>query len=101
MRSARTTPAAMDHHSKRLTISGGAFEASLPASVEITVMTSFKIWSLLTIFDPSCAPPLFVQIGKYVEAFEDGMSFKNVENKMADMLSRKTKLEARKRAVSK
>lgn len=41
------------------------------------------------------------QIGKYVEAFEDGMSFKNVERKTADMVSRKTKLEARRRAVTK
>ncbi|CAM9986686.1 unnamed protein product [Scytosiphon promiscuus] len=40
-------------------------------------------------------------IGKYVEAFEDGMSFKDVEGKTADMVSRKTKLEARKRAVAK
>eukprot|EP00903_Cladosiphon_okamuranus_P007033 g6838.t1 len=40
-------------------------------------------------------------IGKYVEAFEEGISFKDVEKKTADMLSRKTKLEARKRAVSK
>lgn len=44
---------------------------------------------------------LNIQIGKYVEAFEEGMSFKDVEKKTADMLSRKTKLEARKRAVSK
>ncbi|CAM9499039.1 unnamed protein product [Pylaiella littoralis] len=41
------------------------------------------------------------QIGKYVEAFEEGTSFKDVEKKTADLLSRKTKLEARKRAVSK
>lgn len=41
------------------------------------------------------------QIGKYVEAFEEGSSFKGVESKAADMLSRKAKLEARKRAVSK
>ncbi|CBJ26310.1 Tousled-like protein kinase [Ectocarpus siliculosus] len=40
-------------------------------------------------------------IGKYVEAFEEGTSFKEVEKKTAAMMSRKTKLEARKRAVSK
>ncbi|CAM9104732.1 unnamed protein product [Ectocarpus fasciculatus] len=40
-------------------------------------------------------------IGKYVEAFEEGTSFKDVEKKAADMTSRKIKLEARKRAVSK
>lgn len=45
--------------------------------------------------------PVDLKIGKYVEAFEEGMSFKDVEKKTADLLSRKTKLEARKRAVSK
>lgn len=49
------------------------------------------------------AAPLacIIQIGKYVEAFEDGLSFKDVERKTADVVSRRSRLEARKRAVSK
>lgn len=61
---------------------------SCPATVHVTSTVFGVAW-------------IYGQIGKYVEAFEDGSSFKRVESKAADMLSRKAKLEARKRAVSK
>lgn len=42
-----------------------------------------------------------MQIGKYVEAFEEGSSFKEVERKMSEVVLKRSKLEGRKRAVTK